>query len=179
MGIAGTPGSGKSTAAFQVAQEINKLAKEAHSAPAIVVQMDGEPSSAVYTRHRPCGQCCRRSTSLNITRCSYLVAHAGQQLCQAETRPRLCLPGFHLYRRQLDVMPDPKQAYARRGAHWTFDAHRFLQAVKSLRQIGARHWLSLATALLVYLHTGRFLLSATHGNQQWVPSLGSWDAAFE
>lgn len=51
--------------------------------------------------------------------------------------------GFHFYRKQLDAMPDPAEAHARRGAHWTFDAHRFLQAVIAVRKAGdaaaARH----------------------------------------
>ncbi|KAK9813528.1 hypothetical protein WJX73_005109 [Symbiochloris irregularis] len=84
IGIAGTPGSGKSTAAFKVADKINKAAGAEGRSPAIVVQMDG----------------------------------------------------FHLYKKQLDAMPNRDEAYARRGAHWTFDAERFVQAVRTLKQQG-------------------------------------------
>ena len=46
------------------------------------------------------------------------------------------LPGFHLTRRQLNVLPDPEEAYARRGAPWTFNAGAFLQALLQLRNDG-------------------------------------------
>lgn len=32
------------------------------------------------------------------------------------------MDGFHYYRKELDAMDDPKEAHARRGAHWTFNA---------------------------------------------------------
>ena len=44
--------------------------------------------------------------------------------------------GFHLYRRQLDAMPDPALAHAKRGAHWTFDPARFVHHLQRLRQGG-------------------------------------------
>lgn len=84
VGIAGVPGSGKSTAATRVAEQINLLSSSEPRQAAVVVQMDG----------------------------------------------------FHFYRKQLDAMPDPAEAHARRGAHWTFDAHRFLQAVIAVRKAG-------------------------------------------
>lgn len=54
--------------------------------------------------------------------------------------------GFHLYKRQLDAMPNRDEAYARRGAHWTFDAERFVQAVRTLKQQGA----AVADLLMFY-----------------------------
>ena len=48
----------------------------------------------------------------------------------------MCAQGFHLTRRQLDVLPDPEEAYARRGAPWTFNAGSFFQAVLQLREEG-------------------------------------------
>ena len=53
-------------------------------------------------------------------------------------RDHVCyrLPGFHLTRRQLNVLTDPEEAYARRGAPWTFNAGAFLQALLQLRQDG-------------------------------------------
>lgn len=43
------------------------------------------------------------------------------------------MDGFHLTRAQLSEMPDPEHAHARRGAHFTFDASKFLSLVQSLR----------------------------------------------
>ncbi|OAX37019.1 P-loop containing nucleoside triphosphate hydrolase protein [Rhizopogon vinicolor AM-OR11-026] len=44
------------------------------------------------------------------------------------------LDGWHLTRAQLDVMPDPKLAHDRRGAHWTFDGPSYVEFAKLLRQ---------------------------------------------
>lgn len=44
------------------------------------------------------------------------------------------MDGYHLSRAQLDAMPDPQNAHARRGAAFTFDAGKFLALVKKLRQ---------------------------------------------
>lgn len=43
------------------------------------------------------------------------------------------MDGYHLSRSQLDVMPDPVTAHARRGAAFTFDGESFLALVKKLR----------------------------------------------
>jgi pantothenate kinase len=43
------------------------------------------------------------------------------------------MDGFHLYRRQLDALPDPGEAHARRGAPWTFDAAAFVECVRRVR----------------------------------------------
>ena len=47
----------------------------------------------------------------------------------------ICVPmdGFHLTRAQLDAMPDPKLAHARRGAEWTFDAKGLSKALQAIR----------------------------------------------
>lgn len=47
------------------------------------------------------------------------------------------LDGWHLSRAQLDAMPDPALARARRGAHWTFDGASFVSFVQSLLDVGA------------------------------------------
>ena len=47
-----------------------------------------------------------------------------------------CSAGFHFYKRQLDTFPDPQQAHARRGAHFTFDADGFVRAVAQIRYEG-------------------------------------------
>lgn len=44
------------------------------------------------------------------------------------------MDGFHFYRKQLDAMPNPTEAHARRGAAFTFDADRFVAAVKQLKE---------------------------------------------
>jgi len=44
------------------------------------------------------------------------------------------LDGWHLAREQLRAMSDPKLAFDRRGAHWTFDPVSYLSFVKQLRQ---------------------------------------------
>jgi pantothenate kinase len=44
------------------------------------------------------------------------------------------MDGYHYYRSQLDVMPDPAHAHARRGAAFTFDGHAFLSLVRKVRE---------------------------------------------
>lgn len=44
------------------------------------------------------------------------------------------LDGWHYTRAHLDVMPDPKLAHDRRGAHWTFDGEGYVAFVRSLRE---------------------------------------------
>ncbi|EED23679.1 kinase-related protein [Talaromyces stipitatus ATCC 10500] len=44
------------------------------------------------------------------------------------------MDGYHLTRAELAAMPDPVFAAARRGAHFTFNADKFLQLVKLLRE---------------------------------------------
>ncbi|CAK7272173.1 hypothetical protein SEPCBS119000_004985 [Sporothrix epigloea] len=44
------------------------------------------------------------------------------------------MDGFHLTRAQLAAMPDPQQAFARRGAEFTFDGAAFASAVEYLRR---------------------------------------------
>jgi pantothenate kinase len=46
----------------------------------------------------------------------------------------LPMDGYHLTRAQLAAMPDPTYAAARRGAAFTFDGHKFLALVQSLRE---------------------------------------------
>jgi pantothenate kinase len=44
------------------------------------------------------------------------------------------MDGYHLSRAQLDAMPDPANAHARRGAAFTFDGNSFFKLVKKLRE---------------------------------------------
>jgi len=43
------------------------------------------------------------------------------------------LDGWHLSRSALAALPDPQEAFARRGAHWTFSATGYLDFVSKLR----------------------------------------------
>ena len=44
------------------------------------------------------------------------------------------MDGFHYSKRCLDDFPNKAEAYARRGADWTFDAAKLLDFVRNLRQ---------------------------------------------
>jgi pantothenate kinase len=44
------------------------------------------------------------------------------------------MDGYHLSRSQLDAMPDPVNAHARRGAAFTFDGESFLSLIQELRK---------------------------------------------
>lgn len=44
------------------------------------------------------------------------------------------MDGYHLSRAQLDAMPDPVNAHARRGAEFTFDGDSFLKLVEALKK---------------------------------------------
>lgn len=46
------------------------------------------------------------------------------------------MDGYHFYRHELDTMPDPALAHARRGAPFTFNAHRFVDNLKQARISG-------------------------------------------
>lgn len=63
--------------------------------------------------------------------------HAQQSPGTANSNPLsafIPMDGFHLSRIQLDAMPDPDSAHARRGAAFTFDGESFLALVKKLRE---------------------------------------------
>jgi pantothenate kinase len=63
--------------------------------------------------------------------------HAQQSPGTANSNPLsafIPMDGFHLSRTQLDAMPDPDSAHARRGAAFTFDGPAFLSLVKKLRE---------------------------------------------
>ncbi|KAI4658922.1 uncharacterized protein J4E79_006682 [Alternaria viburni] len=62
--------------------------------------------------------------------------HAQQSPGTANSNPLsafIPMDGFHLSRQQLDAMPDPDSAHARRGAAFTFDGDSFYSLVKKLR----------------------------------------------
>ncbi|PVV04737.1 hypothetical protein BB560_000752, partial [Smittium megazygosporum] len=45
----------------------------------------------------------------------------------------LPMDGFHYTKEALSKMPDPELAFRRRGAHWTFDAEKFVEFIKELK----------------------------------------------
>jgi len=57
-------------------------------------------------------------------------------LTSAGSAKALSMDGFHLTKAQLCQMPDPEKAFARRGAHWTFDAVGFNQKIRALKAAG-------------------------------------------
>jgi pantothenate kinase len=62
--------------------------------------------------------------------------HAKMSPSQTNTKISSFIPmdGYHLSRAQLDELPDPSTAHARRGAPFTFDPSSFLTLVKKLRE---------------------------------------------
>jgi len=88
VGLAGPPGSGKSTIATHIAAMLNTL-----------------PPS------------CKADDDLANT-------------CYASA---VSIDGFHLTRRELAAMPNAVEAFARRGAPWTFDVDGVVEFVQALR----------------------------------------------
>ncbi|WFC99149.1 hypothetical protein MYAM1_001891 [Malassezia yamatoensis] len=62
-----------------------------------------------------------------------LVADQINQLRNAEVCTVVGMDGWHLTRAQLDSMPDPYNAHARRGAAFTFDADAFVEWAEKMR----------------------------------------------
>ncbi|BCM93523.1 hypothetical protein IAD21_05414 [Abditibacteriota bacterium] len=48
----------------------------------------------------------------------------------------LGMDGFHLTKAQLEKLPDPECAFARRGSPWTFDAHLMAERLRCIKQAG-------------------------------------------
>lgn len=46
----------------------------------------------------------------------------------------LSMDGFHLTKAQLSALPNSEEAFARRGAPWTFDSLAFAKRIKKIRQ---------------------------------------------
>ncbi len=66
------------------------------------------------------------------TLATQLVTHVNTQVAP-HTAVALGMDGFHLSKAQLRQLPDPDEAFARRGAPWTFDASGFIQALQRIR----------------------------------------------
>jgi pantothenate kinase len=61
------------------------------------------------------------------------VCHLINSKSGSEIAVNVPMDGFHYYKRELDQMPDPAEAYARRGAHWTFDAAAFVDCLQKIK----------------------------------------------
>ena len=57
------------------------------------------------------------------------VVHIINAIQGEECAVVLPMDGYHYTKSQLDCFEDPKEAHGRRGAHWTFDAHGFVEKV--------------------------------------------------
>ncbi len=44
------------------------------------------------------------------------------------------MDGYHVPKSLLAEMPNAEEAFKRRGAHWTFDSHSFVNLIESLRE---------------------------------------------
>lgn len=80
------------------------------------------------------------------TRAQLIIEHTNELLTVTDDRAILVgLDGWHLTRAQLDIFPDPKLAHDRRGAHWTFDGHGYVQFIASLKNRATEATLSAPT----------------------------------
>jgi pantothenate kinase len=43
------------------------------------------------------------------------------------------MDGFHYYKRELEAFPNKDEAFARRGAHWTFNGNKFVDQVAAVK----------------------------------------------
>ncbi len=46
------------------------------------------------------------------------------------------MDGYHYRKSQLQQFPNPEEAFARRGAEWTFDAEKFVHDLRCLKETG-------------------------------------------
>lgn len=111
----------------QVNRLVEKVWEQYQDAPAskrLLVAVSGIPGSG-------------KTTLAAIVAKRLNEKHAQQSPGTANSNPLsafLPMDGFHLSRIQLDAMPDPDSAHARRGAAFTFDGDSFLALVKKLRE---------------------------------------------
>ncbi len=62
------------------------------------------------------------------------VVHIINAIQGEECAVMVPMDGYHYTKAQLDEFEDPKEAHARRGAHWTFDAEGFVSTVEHIAQ---------------------------------------------
>lgn len=116
IGIAGIPGSGKTTFAASLAYHLNTLYSQYY--------LKKYPNAADFnvtrTRsHREGVFHHRNSSDSNTTRDIAFV---------------LPMDGYHLTRAQLSAMPNSEEAHYRRGAAFTFDADNYFKLIEKLRK---------------------------------------------
>lgn len=87
----------------------------AHSKPRYIVAIAGIPGSG------------------KTTTAAAVVDHLNKENGSTSKTALLSMDGFHLSRRELDQLPNAKEAYIRRGAPWTFDVSRFVKFMHNLR----------------------------------------------
>jgi pantothenate kinase len=46
------------------------------------------------------------------------------------------MDGYHYYKKELQLMPNPEEAFARRGSHWTFNSEKFASDLSNLKSKG-------------------------------------------
>ena len=103
------------------------------------------------------------------------------------------LDGWHLSRSTLAAFPDPQEAFARRGAHWTFSATGYLDFVSKLRapitdssihapsfshalkdpveddlEVTSLHRVVLIEGLYVFLNVGPWSVAGHLLNERWL-----------
>lgn len=125
VGIAGAPGSGKTTFAAALGHLLNdRRSRE---------ELQNE-SNVVGTRSRSrSGKTTPDASEFN---CS-MGLHGPRP---ADVHVGRCfvmgMDGYHLTRAQLDQMPNAAEAHRRRGAPWTFDADAFATDLDTLKSTG-------------------------------------------
>jgi pantothenate kinase len=67
---------------------------------------------------------------------STLAAYLIEYFSKQKNTQVICLSmdGFHLSKAQLHALPNSDEAFARRGAPWTFDSAGFIERVKRIKQ---------------------------------------------
>ncbi|GLJ49289.1 hypothetical protein SUGI_1041730 [Cryptomeria japonica] len=110
-------------------QRLLPAAIETQSDAKYIIGLAGPPGAGKSTVSN---EVVRRLNKLWLEK-AYGMTHSIEPVDIAVAVP---MDGFHLYRSQLDMMEDPKEAHARRGAPWTFDPDRLLSHLATLRRQG-------------------------------------------
>ncbi|WP_394183166.1 AAA family ATPase [Marinomonas posidonica] len=95
-----------------VKQAIDKIQKHLQQDKRYLIALAGGPGSG-------------KSTLANYLAEHVNTQHPSQVAC-------LSMDGFHLPKQALSDLPNANEAFARRGADWTFDHHKFAQYVTNI-----------------------------------------------
>ncbi|KAG7289700.1 hypothetical protein NEMBOFW57_006076 [Staphylotrichum longicolle] len=76
---------------------------------------------------------CKTTLSKRLT-AALNARHASQHPDAPPIAAFVPMDGYHYTRAQLDAMPDPALAHARRGAEFTFDGEAFLALIRRLKE---------------------------------------------